>query len=109
TLEKEVENRGYVGLMNIRGDKGTDDRRSYATMGAGGRANVSSEQYINFQTVNDETAKIFESATGQKAKLINDLTINKSINENIEKGQYGSTLGALGQTLSENNLKTAVL
>ncbi|MGL4912992.1 MAG: hypothetical protein ACRC3Y_11250, partial [Romboutsia sp.] len=32
TLEKEVENRGYVGLMNIRGDKGTDDRRSYATM-----------------------------------------------------------------------------
>ena len=109
TLQNEVENRGYVGLMNIRGDKGTDDRRSYATMGAGGRANVSSEQHINFQTVNDETAKIFESSTGQKSKAINDLTINKSINENTEKGQYGSTLGSLGQTLSDNKLKTAVL
>ena len=47
TLENEVQNRGYVGLMNIRGDKGTNDRRSYASMGAGGRANVSAEQNIN--------------------------------------------------------------
>ena len=47
TLENEVQNRGYVGLMNIRGDKGTDDRRSYASMGAGGRANVYAEQNIN--------------------------------------------------------------
>ena len=26
SLEKELETRGYIGLMNIRGDKGTDDR-----------------------------------------------------------------------------------
>ncbi len=35
--------------MNIRGDQGTDDRRSYASMGAGTRASVTTEDYINFQ------------------------------------------------------------
>ncbi|MEG1311490.1 MAG: hypothetical protein RR942_08030 [Romboutsia sp.] len=109
SLEKEISTRGYIGLMNIRGDKGTDDRRSYASMGAGGRANVSTEEHINFQHVNENTAKTFETVTGQKAKNINDVTINYSINENFEKGQYGSVLGSIGQTLSENNLKTAVI
>jgi hypothetical protein len=109
TLQKEVQNRGYIGLMNIRGDQGTDDRRSYASMGAGGRVNVSSEEYINFQAIDKETAQKFKSATGQNPKVINDLTINKSINENIENGQYGSILGSLGQSLSDNGLNTAVL
>ncbi|MDK2563249.1 hypothetical protein QOZ84_06785 [Romboutsia sedimentorum] len=109
TLENEVQNRGYVGLMNIRGDKGTDDRRSYASMGAGGRANVSTEQNINFEKINKETEKLFKVTTGKSAKTINDLSINKSINENVDNGQYGSTLGALGQTLSQNKLKTSVL
>ena len=109
TLQKEAQNRGYVGLMNIRGDQGTDDRRSYATMGAGERADVSSEEYINFQAIDKETAQIFKSSTGQNPKKINNLTINKSINENIENGQYGSILGSLGQTLSDNGLKTVLL
>lgn len=108
-LNDELANRGYIGLMNVRGDKGTDDRRSYASMGAGGRANVSSYNNINFQEVNKESAKSFEAATGQSPKYINDLTINMSINENTEKGQYGSTLGALGQTLVENNKKIALI
>ncbi|HGL6486817.1 TPA: hypothetical protein ACKFSL_003624, partial [Clostridioides difficile] len=33
-LKNEIEKRGYVALMNIRGDQGTDDRRSCASMGA---------------------------------------------------------------------------
>ncbi|MEG2247184.1 MAG: hypothetical protein RSC84_07085, partial [Peptostreptococcaceae bacterium] len=70
---------------------------------------VSTEEHINFQHVNENTAKTFETVTGQKAKNINDVTINYSINENFEKGQYGSVLGSIGQTLSENNLKTAVI
>ena len=40
SLKAELEKRGYMGLMNIRGDKGTDDKRSLASMGAGGRANL---------------------------------------------------------------------
>lgn len=108
-IESELSHRGYIGLMNVRGDKGTDDRRSYATMGAGGRANVSSEQNISFQEIDNDSYKVFESATGQKPKNINDLNINMSINENNEKGQYGSTLGSLGQTLSDNNKKVALI
>ena len=40
---------------------------------------------------------------------INELNINRSINDNIEKGQYGSTLGSLGQALNDNKLSVAVL
>ncbi len=109
SLAKELETRGYVGLMNIRGDKGTDDRRSFASMGAGGRANVSSEVNINFEEINDDTSKTYKSVTGKSPKKINDLTINNSLNENFEKGQYGSVLGSLGQTLSDNKLKVALL
>ena len=109
SLEKELETRGYIGLMNIRGDKGTDDRRSFASMGAGGRANVSTEMNINFEEINDDNSKTYKSATGKSPKQINDLTINKSLNENVEKGQYGSVLGSLGQTLSDNKLKVALL
>ncbi len=50
SLREELDNRGYIGLMNIRGDKGSDDRRSYASMGAGGRANVANEEDINFES-----------------------------------------------------------
>lgn len=107
-LEKEMNSRGYIGLMNIRGDKGTDDRRSYASMGAGAKANVATEDFINFQNVNDDTLKIFEAATGQKAKGINDLTINMSLNEN-STGNYSSKLGSLGKTLSDNGYKASVL
>ena len=108
-LKNEIEKRGYVALMNIRGDQGTDDRRSCASMGAGTRASVTTEDYINFQKVDQDTAKAFEVATGQKAKEINDLGINRSINENLEYGEYGANLGSLGKTLSENGLKTSVI
>ena len=42
--------------MNIRGDKGTDDKRSLASMGAGGRANLASDSYINFKEATKENA-----------------------------------------------------
>lgn len=109
SLKAELENRGYIGLMNIRGDQGTDDKRSLASMGAGGRANIASDSYINFKETTEEDALIYKSATGKTPKKINDLSINQSLNENETKGQYGSTLGSLGQTLSDNKLKVAVL
>lgn len=108
-LESLINSKGYVGLMNIRGDKGTDDRRSYATMGAGARASVSTDKNINFIETNEEAAKAFKAATGKTAKAINDITINQSINENFINGEYGATLGLLGQTLSDNKLKTCLL
>ena len=109
SLKAELEKRGYMGLMNIRGDKGTDDKRSLASMGAGGRANLASDSYIYFKEATKENATIYKSSTGKTPKKINDLSINQSLNENEANGQYGSTLGSLGQTLSDNNFKVAVL
>lgn len=109
SLKSELEKRGYMGLMNIRGDKGTDDKRSLASMGAGGRANLASDSYINFKEASKEYVAIYKAATGKTPKKINDLSINQSLNENEANGQYGSTLGSLGQTLSDNNFKVAVL
>ena len=109
SLKAELEKRGYMGLMNIRGDQGTDDNRSLASMGAGGRVNLASDSYINFKEATEENIALYKAATGQGAKKINDLSINQSLNENEAKGQYGSTLGSLGQTLSDNNFKVAVL
>lgn len=108
-INTELQKRGYVGLMNVRGDKGTDDRRSYASMGAGRRANVSSQSNIDFKELNEDNKEIYRSLTNQEPKAINDLNINLSIRENKENGQYGATLGSLGQTLSENNIKSAVI
>lgn len=106
SLNKELENRGYIGLMNIKGDQGTDDKRSLASMGAGGRANVGS---INFKETSNDDAAIYKAATGKTPKKINDLSINQSLIANEENGEYRSTLGSLGQTLSDNNFKVAVL
>ncbi|MGL5329720.1 MAG: hypothetical protein ACRDD7_10650 [Peptostreptococcaceae bacterium] len=107
-LKEELSKRGYVGLMNIKGDRGTDDKKSYASIGAGRRANVAEEKYINFEELTDSSGEMYESAVGQKPKAINDLTINTSLNES-KKGEYGAVLGSLGQTLSDNKIKSAVL
>ncbi|MGL6108359.1 hypothetical protein [Romboutsia sp.] len=108
-LKKELQKRGYIGLMNIRGDGGSDDRRNYATIGSGRRANVSSDDNFDFRSANNENAKQYKSATNQNPKSINNLSINKINNYNMEKGQYGSTLGSIGQTLSDNKYKVAAI
>lgn len=109
TLKNELEKRGYLGLMNVRGDQGTDDKRSYASIGAGGRVNTYSDDFKDFKNINNENKVLYESATDKKAKGVNDTAINLSINNNLESGKYGSTLGALGQTLNEHKLKVSVL
>lgn len=108
SLKKELSKRGYIGLMNIRGDKGTDDKRSYATIGAGRRANVASNENINFEQSTEQSTSMYEAAVGKQASEINDVSINMSLSAS-ELGEYGATLGSLGQTLSDNNIKTAVL
>ena len=108
-LKNELSKRGYVGLMNTRGDQGNNDERSYASIGAGCRANVANNKDISFENLTDENGKIYKAATGKTPKEINNILINKSINNNVEKGTYGSTLGLLGQTLAENNKKVALL
>ncbi|MGL5346562.1 MAG: hypothetical protein ACRDA3_04375 [Peptostreptococcaceae bacterium] len=108
-LKQELDTRGYIGLMNIRGDGGNDDKRAYATIGSGRRANVGSSDYIDFIGANKENAEKFKATTNQDAKDINNLSINKMNEYSITKGQYGATLGSIGQTLAENNIKVAAI
>ncbi|MDU4859655.1 MAG: hypothetical protein E6356_04945 [Terrisporobacter othiniensis] len=108
-LKEKLSKSGYIGLMNTRGDQGNDDARSYASIGAGGRANVISNGPISFENLNKDNGLMYKSAIGKNPKGINNLDINASINVNIEKGSYGSTLGVLGQTLSDANKKIALL
>lgn len=108
-LQEKLKNSGYIGLMNTRGDQGNNDARSYATIGAGTRANVVNNEVISFENLTDDNGKLYKSATGEEPKGINNISINKSINNNAEKGTYGATLGLLGQTLSDNNKKVALL
>ena len=109
-LKNELEARGYIGLMNTRGDGGSDDKRSYASIGAGAKTNVSSSEIIEeFIESSTEDGKVYETATGNKASKINNSGINKIIKHNSEKGQYGSTLGSLGQSLLDSGLKVSIL
>lgn len=108
-LREKLKNSGYIGLMNTRGDQGNDDARSYATIGAGTRANVANKESISFENLTDENGKIYKTVTGEEPKDINNIFINKSLNNNAEKGTYGATLGLLGQTLSDSNKKVALL
>lgn len=108
-LKEKLNKSGYVGLMNIKGDQGNNDERSYASIGAGCRANVVDNELISFDNLTKENGAIYKAATGNTPKEINNIFINKSINNNLEKGSFGSTLGLLGQTLADNNKKVALL
>ncbi|MDU2592289.1 MAG: hypothetical protein E7C86_06695, partial [Paeniclostridium sordellii] len=108
-LNKKLNKEGYIGLMNIRGDRGTDDRRSYAAIGAGGKVTMPSQSLINFEEVNKDNGVAYKAETGHNPKKINDMTINYSLSENLENGSYGSKLGSLGQTLADKKIKTSVI
>ena len=108
-LKDKVNKEGYIGLMNIRGDRGTDDKRSYASIGAGGRITLPDNKYINFEEATNANKEAYKAETGKTPKKINDMSINYSLVESQEKGSYGSVLGSLGQTLADNNLKASVI
>lgn len=108
-LNEKISKEGYIGLMNIRGDRGTDDKRSYASIGAGGKTTLADDKYINFEEINEANKEAYKADTGKNPKKINDMSINYSLVESQEKGSYGSVLGSLGQALSDNNLKVSVI
>lgn len=108
-LKDKVNKQGYIGLMNIRGDRGTDDKRSYASIGSGGKSTIADDKYINFEEATKENKVAYKAETGKSPKKINDMSINYSLVESQEKGSYGSILGSLGQTLADNGLKASVI
>ena len=109
-IKEKTTNSGYIALMTTKGDGGTNtDQKSFASIGAGTRANVLDEDYSKFEVLSEDEKIQFESVTGVKPLEINSLKINRNVNQNLENGSYGATLGVLGSTLQKNNLKVALL
>lgn len=106
-LANRLENSGYLGMMNIRGDKGYDDRRNYASMGATGRVNILPETPVDFSQI--EGKNLYKYATGQSPKKINLLSVNNLDQYNQSNGEFKSKMGYLGDTLSSNGRKIGVL
>ncbi|WFD08811.1 hypothetical protein [Tepidibacter hydrothermalis] len=106
-LNNQMNENGYVGLMNIKGANGTSDIRSYASIGAGTRAYINPSD-IDFETINENSKEIYLRRTGINPGYINNLDINKT-NASNERGEYGAFLGAIGYEFNNNNLNLAVL
>lgn len=106
-LANRLENSGYLGMMNIRGDKGYDDRRNYASMGATGRVNILPETPVDFSQI--EVKNLYKYATGQSPKKINLLSVNNLDQYNQSNGEFKSKMGYLGDTLSSNGKKIGIL
>nr|WP_314277916.1 hypothetical protein [uncultured Peptostreptococcus sp.] len=106
-LSEQLKKSGYLGMMNIRGDKGYDDRRNYASMGATGRVNILPDTPVIFSQLNDKN--LYKYATGQTPKKINLLSINNIDEYNQTNGEYKSKLAYLGDSLIGNNKKIAIL
>ena len=108
-IKEKTSNSGYVALMTTKGDGSNTDQKSFASIGSGVRANVLDEDYVKFETLNENEKTQFEAATGVKSWSIGNIKINRNINQNTDNGGYGATLGMLGTTLNKNNLKVALL
>ena len=108
-IKETTSNSGYVALMTTKGDGSNTDQKSFASIGSGVRANVLDEDYVKFETLNENEKTQFEAATGVKSWAIGNIKINRNINQNTDNGGYGATLGMLGTTLNKNNLKVALL
>lgn len=106
-LANRLENSGYLGMMNIRGDKGYDDRRNYASMGATGRVNILPETPVDFSQI--EGKNLYKYATGQSPQKINLLSVNNLDQYNQSNGEFKSKMGYLGDTLSSNGKKIGIL
>ncbi len=107
SVNGQLEDRGYMSLMNIRGSKGTSDIRSYASIGWGTRAYLKPED-VNFVTLDEESGAIFKRRTGSEPKNINDININK-LNKTNESGEYGAHPGILQKELSKIGKTVSVI
>lgn len=104
---EEMIDQGGIGLLNTRTAGTSIVPKAYATIGAGIRAegNWTSSQA---QIVTEENQMIYYARTGQESSKdgIVNLEINQLISYNTE-GEYGATVGQLGDLIRSNGLRTA--
>ena len=99
---------GYIGLMNIRGAKGTNDASSYASIGWGKKSYVLNKDLTFFDNANLANSEQYEFVTDKEAFKIANLNINTLIQTN-EESDYGSVPGNLGKISKEKDLIISVI
>lgn len=99
---------GNIGLMNSRGISGYKGAESFVTINASAKAYANNES-SQFYNLNDEYKEIYENRVGalDKKYAIGNIQIGKLYNQN-ENNNYSPYLGALGDSLHNLGLKTAV-
>lgn len=108
-LNSLLKDSGYIGLMNIRGDKGYDDRRNYASLGATGRVDIQSEINLDFTSYKDGKGEVYRAATGKSPGWINLNNINYLDFYNKDKGEFKSDMGFLADTLISSGKKVSAI
>lgn len=99
---------GYIGLMNIRGAKGTNDASSYASIGWGKKSYALNKDLTFFDNANLAKSEQYEFVTDKEAFKIANLNINTLIQTN-EESDYGSVPGNLGKISKEKDLIISVI
>ena len=99
---------GYIGLMNIRGGRGTNDASSYASMGWGRKSYVLNRDLDYFDIEDSEKSAKFKFLTDSNPLSINNLNINTLILTN-SGSDFGSLPGILGDEMAEKNLSISIL
>lgn len=107
-------NNSSLGLINNQTDGLLTRQKEYLTIGGGARAKGSIESglalsgYENYQ--NSKATSVYQRMIGRNAKFNSVFSIGlyNAIRDN-EELLFDISIGGLGQTLSNNNLKTAVV
>ena len=101
-------NQGYIGLMNIRGAKGTNDASSYASIGWGRKSYVLNKDLTFFDYSDVAKSNHYKFTTKEEPSKISNLNINTLIQTNSES-DFGAIPGNLGEIAKKNDLKISVI
>ncbi len=100
---------GSIGLMNTKTSTRSNTYKAYVTLGAGVRAEGSSNS-TRAANLTDESRSIYFRRTGYDIKKegIVNLDIARLFRLNLD-GEYGAIPGQLGQSLHNRGIKTAAI
>lgn len=99
---------GSFGLMNVRGISSYRSAESFITINASNKAFANNESSL-FHNLNQEYKKIYENRVGHinNEYQVANIHIGRLYNQN-KNNKYSPFLGALGDRLHNNGLKTAI-
>lgn len=99
---------GTFGLMNVRGVSGYSGAESFATINASNKTHASN-QSSQFHNLDSNFKEIYENRVDSlnREYAIGNIELGRLYNQNVDN-RYSPHIGALGDSLHNNGLKTAI-